>query len=73
MSETSKPLSSMRFMLPSTVLIPGYCDVQNPRTSFGCLSFSELMLESDSHDIILAYEVMKPPQGAIDIEADMYE
>ncbi|HEX3073292.1 MAG TPA: chloride channel protein, partial [Ignavibacteriales bacterium] len=33
----------------------------------------ELMLESDSHDIILAYEVMKPPQGAIDIEADMYE
>ncbi|HEX2985161.1 MAG TPA: chloride channel protein, partial [Ignavibacteriales bacterium] len=33
----------------------------------------ELMLESDSHDILLAYEVMKPPQGAIDIEADMYE
>jgi CIC family chloride channel protein len=31
----------------------------------------ELMLEAESHDIILAYEVMTPPRGAIDIDSDM--
>ncbi len=31
----------------------------------------ELMLESESHDIILAYEVMTPTKGAIDIDSDM--